>query len=130
MAERRDVLQGLLALAGAQWAEEGIDPTNVEEWGALERSTYLVDEFDVERAAATLHGPAFRGVIRREDVTDCALRVDYTPEHVLLSVEAAGDADVEASAAADVAPTTAKELGAALYRAGRELEAWREADDG
>lgn len=122
---RRQYMAGVAALAGARWEAEDIDPDDTE---PLEGGNYTTGEFTPQRIIATGKSNVAGWTIEDDDVTDRLLEVFYDTEDVNLTIQGESD-DVLASELAVLTPHQARQLGAALYQAGEELERRQEVTD-
>lgn len=115
---RRQCMAGVAALAGVRWEDEDIDPDDTE---PLEGGMYTTGEFVPERVFATGESGAARWAIEDPFLTDRAVDVFCDPQHVNLNIHGEGD-DIRAGQLAVLSAEQARQLGAALFQAGEELE--------
>lgn len=120
--QRRDILTGVAALAGARWAGEGIDVdelTDEDESGLYTTGEFAPSGFtmysDLEYADVVIRGDEFddQQLVARYDYSGPFLAAEYDRD----------DGTAQVGFLADLTPSQARELGAALYQAAEEHEA-------
>jgi len=123
MAEltRREAMNGVAALAASRWAADNLDIEDADEWEPPTDGIYTTGAFAPAGISTSGNGQVADWLLEDADFTDRTLKVSYGHCEVQLSMEGRADA-VRAGALASLTPEQARELGAALYQAGEELD--------
>lgn len=124
---RRQYMAGVAALAGVRWENEDIDPDDAD---PLEGGVYTTGEFTPKRMLSSGEGDVTKWILEDDDFTDRTVEVFYDNLDVLLALDGNGEGDLRAGALGVLTPEQARQVGAALYQAGEELERRQEVTDG
>jgi hypothetical protein len=126
--QRRDFMSGVAAVAASRWNAEGYDIENVDEWDPVDGGAYQTGTFTPEYLIASGHdGDRAEWLFERGDFPDETIEVHYDKSGVSIALEGAGESH-RAGSLANLTPEQARQLGAALYQAGEELERRKSAD--
>jgi hypothetical protein len=121
MTTRREYLSGVAAAAAARCAADGYDLAAAGEWDPVENGLYSTGEFTPAKFSTSGENGAAGWLLEDEDFTEKTIEVTYTADSVNLTLE--GDAEDDyGGALAGLTAEQAKDLGAALYQAGEELQ--------
>jgi len=118
---RREAMNGVAALAASRWAADGLDIEDADEWEPPTGGSYDTGMFEPDGISTSGHGQVADWLLEDADFTDRTLKVFYDDGEVHLTMEGSAD-DVRAGALATLTTEQARELGAALYQAGEELD--------
>lgn len=126
--QRLDSKSGVGTLAAARWASEDYDIENIKEWGPMEDGIYTVGKFTPAYFSTSGEGKACSWLLEGHDLTESEVEVHYDPDEVHMTMQGEGEG-IRGGTLVALDPEQAKEIGAALYQAGEELERWREVKD-
>lgn len=126
--QRRTFLGAVATLAGTRWENEGYDIENADEWEPLDGGTYNTGSFTPMELMSSGEGEFAGWLIEDDDLSERTMEVFYDSNAIHLSFEGSGG-DMRAGGLGSLSPDQARNLGAALYQAGEELEWRREAND-
>lgn len=127
--ERRDFMSSVAALAATRWENEGYDPEKIEEWEELQGGTSDTGSFTPTTLRTSGHCELADWVIPDEDLDDRIVNVFYDTTDVSLCFEGTSG-DIRGGGLVQFSPEQARQLGAALYQAGEELERRQGVEDG
>lgn len=119
---RRHFMGATAAVALTRIRDAGHDPSEADQWSPVDGWGYITGTFTPLSVAAGADGPlsSFR-VGRDTELTDQRIEVGYGPGAVLVSFHGKNDG-LSVDGGLKVSPEQAKQLGAAIYQAGWELE--------
>jgi hypothetical protein len=118
---RREAMNGVAALAASRWAADGLDIADADEWEPPTGGSYETGTFEPDKILTSGNGQVADWMLDDADFTDRTLEVFYDDGEVHLAMDGSADA-VRAGALATLTTEQARELGAALYQAGEELD--------
>ena len=118
---RRQYMAGVAALAAGRWSDAEYDIDAVDEWEPLKGGLYTTGVFSPASILTSGDDPDGGWLVEDDDLSERTLEVTYDSDGVQLAIEGSA-ADTCAGGLAELSPEQAREIAAALYQAGEELE--------
>lgn len=128
MTTRREYLDGVAAAAAARCAADGYDLSAADEWDPVESGLYPTGEFVPKSLSTSGESGAASWLVEDDGFDNRTIEVGYTPDGVNLTLEGEINGGY-GGALAGLTAEQAKEIGAALYQAGEELQQRGVADE-
>jgi hypothetical protein len=119
---------GVRARVAGRWDAAEYDISNVDDWPELGSGTFTIEQLPTEGFSSSGETGVAGWVFDGDDVADRTTTVYYARDGVHVGLEGENES-TRVSVEARLSPEQARQLGAALYQAGEELERWQAATE-